>query len=260
MDKIRIISTDKSLISTVMRLLEDNYVISSKKIPETFSYFQLNNPFIEEDTDNASLLIIDLANLNFPKKFAVKNTGSLTGTAENNKYFEGYDYKFLDELQRIQIPKLIVMTSGQKDILVESLIRYVDVVLLKQLDEELLLRVDLILNKYNATNIKNIIIIDDMAINLEKYELAVNGIVIELTFKEFEMLKYLVSNENKVFSRNILLSKIWGYDFYGGNRTVDVHMRRIRSKLPSPYDQMFKTVRNVGYMFSKKINMDLTFL
>ena len=92
-----------------------------------------------------------------------------------------------------------------------------------------------------------------MVINLEKYELTVKGIVVELTFKEFEMLKYLIINVNKVFSRNILLSKIWGYDFYGGNRTVDVHMRRIRSKLPSPYDLMFKTVRNVGYMFSQKI-------
>ncbi|MCL4386728.1 MAG: winged helix-turn-helix domain-containing protein, partial [Cyanobacteria bacterium] len=87
----------------------------------------------------------------------------------------------------------------------------------------------------------------------EKYELSIEGQIIELTFKEFEMLKYLVQNEDKVFSRNILLSKIWGYDFYGGNRTVDVHMRRIRSKLPSPYDQMLKTIRNVGYMFSQKI-------
>jgi len=254
MDKIRIISMNKSLVNTVMGLLENNYDISSKKIPESFSYFQLNNLFIEEeDIGGVALLIIDLANLNFPTKFTVKNTGALTGNAENNKYAGEYDYKFLQELQRIQIPKLLIMTLQQKEILLESLIRYEDVVLLKQLDEELLLRVDLILNKYNATNIKNIIIIEDMVINLEKYELTVKGIVIELTFKEFEMLKYLVSNENKVFSRNILLSKIWGYDFYGGNRTVDVHMRRIRSKLPAPYDLMFKTVRNVGYMFSQKI-------
>lgn len=254
MDKIRIISMDKSLVNTVIGLLENNYDISSKKIPESFSYFQLNNLFIEEeDVGGVALLIIDLANLNFPTTFTVKNTVALTGKTENNKYSGEYDYKFLQELQRIQIPKLLIMTLQQKEILLESLIRYEDVVLLKQLDEELLLRVDLILNKYNGANIKNIIIIDDMAINLEKYELTVKGIVIELTFKEFEMLKYLVSNENKVFSRNILLSKIWGYDFYGGNRTVDVHMRRIRSKLPSPYDLMFKTVRNVGYMFSQKI-------
>jgi DNA-binding response OmpR family regulator len=254
MDKIRIISMDNSLVSKITGLLSGNYDMTSKKISGNFSYFQLNNPFIEEeDISDVALLIIDLANLNFPAIFNVKNNDALAGTAGNNKYVSEYDYKFLQELQRIQIPKLLIMTIKQKEILLESLIRYEDVILLKQLDEELLLRVDLILNKYNVTNIKNIIIIEDMVINLEKYELTVNGIVIELTFKEFEMLKYLISNENKVFSRNILLSKIWGYDFYGGNRTVDVHMRRIRSKLPAPYDLMFKTVRNVGYMFSQKI-------
>jgi hypothetical protein len=254
MNKIRIISMNKSLVNIVTGLLENNYEITSKKIPESFSYFQLNNPFIEEeDISGVGLLIIDLANLSFPTTFTVKSTSAPLSASENNKYVQEYDYKFLNELQRIPIPKLLIMTLPQKEILLESLIRYEDVVLLKQLDEELLLRVDLILNKYNGANIKNIIIIEDMVINLEKYELTVKGIVIELTFKEFEMLKYLVGNENKVFSRNILLSKIWGYDFYGGNRTVDVHMRRIRSKLPVPYDLMFKTVRNVGYMFSQKI-------
>jgi DNA-binding winged helix-turn-helix (wHTH) protein len=253
MDKIRIISTDKPLVNTISGLLGNSYTVSSKKIPESFSYFQLTNLFIEEeDISDVALLIIDLANLNIPQTFAVKNNKNSISPAKDNKYFQEFDYKFLKELQRIQIPKLIIMSLEQKEILLESLIRYEDVVLLKHLKEELLLRVDLILNKYNATNIKNIITIEDMVIDLEKYELAVNGIVLELTFKEFEMMKYLVSHENKVFSRNILLSKIWGYDFYGGNRTVDVHMRRIRSKLPPPYDQMFKTVRNVGYMFSQK--------
>jgi len=254
MDKIRIISIDKSLVNIITGLLSKSYDITSKKFSGGFSHFQLNNPFIEEDDiSDVDLLIIDLANLNFPKIFNFKGNEAFARPARGDDYIEEYDYKFLQELQRIQIPKLLIMTIEQKDILLESLIRYEDVVLMKQLDEELLLRVDLILNKYNATNTKNIIIIEDMVINLEKYELTVNGIVIELTFKEFEMMKYLIGNENKVFSRNILLSKIWGYDFYGGNRTVDVHMRRIRSKLPSPYDMMFKTVRNVGYMFSQKI-------
>jgi DNA-binding response OmpR family regulator len=254
MDKIRIISMDKPLVNTISKLLANSYDITSKNIPENFSYFQLNNPFIEEeDISGVALLIIDLANLNFPGIVASRTGNASANPVQNNKYFQEYGYKFLSEVQRIQIPKLIIMTLKQKEVLLESLLRYEDVILLKQLEEELLLRVDLILNKYNVTNTKNIIIIDDMVINLEKYELTVNGIIIELTFKEFEMLKYLINNENKVFSRNILLSRIWGYDFYGGNRTVDVHMRRIRSKLPVPYDQMFKTVRNVGYMFSQKI-------
>ncbi len=256
MDKIRVISREKNLVQKVTGLLENNFIVTSKKMSENFSYFQLNNPSLDkEDVNDVGLIVLDLANLIIDKSFLSKSISVSQGYSENilDLSDKNYDYMLLKELKRIQIPKLLIMNVDQAELLLGNLIRYEDVVLLKQLSEELLLRVNLILNKYNATDFKNIIIIEDMIINLEKYELSVNGSVIELTFKEFEMMKYLIQNENKVFSRNILLSKIWGYDFYGGNRTVDVHMRRIRSKLPSPYDQMFKTIRNVGYMFSQKI-------
>lgn len=256
MDKIRVISRERNLVQKVTGLLENNFIVTSKKMPENFSYFQLNNPSLDkEDVNDVGLIVLDLTNLIIDKSFLSKSISDSQGYSENilDLSNKNYDYMLLKELKRIQIPKLLIMNVDQAELLLGNLIRYEDVVLLKQLSEELLLRVNLILNKYNATDLKNIIIIEDMIINLEKYELSVNGSVIELTFKEFEMMKYLIQNENKVFSRNILLSKIWGYDFYGGNRTVDVHMRRIRSKLPSPYDQMFKTIRNVGYMFSQKI-------
>jgi len=256
MNKIRVISRERNLVQKVTGLLENNFIVTSKKMPENFSYFQLNNPSLDkEDVNDVGLIVLDLTNLIIDKSFLSKSISDSQGYSENilDLSNKNYDYMLLKELKRIQIPKLLIMNVDQAELLLGNLIRYEDVVLLKQLSEELLLRVNLILNKYNATDLKNIIIIEDMIINLEKYELSVNGIVIELTFKEFEMMKYLIQNENKVFSRNILLSKIWGYDFYGGNRTVDVHMRRIRSKLPSPYDQMFKTIRNVGYMFSQKI-------
>lgn len=256
MDKIRVISRERNLVQKVTGLLENNFIVTSKKMPENFSYFQLNNPSLDkEDVNDVGLIVLDLTNLIIDESFLSKSISDSQGYSENilDLSNKNYDYALLKELKRIQVPKLLIMNVDQAELLLGNLIRYEDVVLLKQLSEELLLRVNLILNKYNATDLKNIIIIEDMIINLEKYELSVNGSVIELTFKEFEMMKYLIQNENKVFSRNILLSKIWGYDFYGGNRTVDVHMRRIRSKLPSPYDQMFKTIRNVGYMFSQKI-------
>ena len=256
MDKIRVISRERNLVQKVTGLLENNFIVTSKKMPENFSYFQLNNPSLDkEDVNDVGLIVLDLTNLIIDKSFLSKSISDSQGYSENilDLSNKNYDYMLLKELKRIQVPKLLIMNVDQAELLLGNLIRYEDVVLLKQLSEELLLRVNLILNKYNATDLKNIISIEDMIINLEKYELSVNGSVIELTFKEFEMMKYLIQNENKVFSRNILLSKIWGYDFYGGNRTVDVHMRRIRSKLPSPYDQMFKTIRNVGYMFSQKI-------
>ena len=101
---------------------------------------------------------------------------------------------------------------------------------------------------------ENCLIFRDLVLNLDKYELSINGEGIELTYKEYELLKLLLENPNKVFSRNNLLSKVWGYDFYGGSRTVDVHMRRLRSKLVAPYIDMLKTVRNVGYMFSPEFS------
>ncbi|MCD4670255.1 MAG: response regulator transcription factor [Actinomycetia bacterium] len=94
------------------------------------------------------------------------------------------------------------------------------------------------------------LVIGDMVLNLEKYELSIGTEVIVLTFKEFEILRLFMQNMNRVFTRIDLLSSVWGYDYYGGSRTVDVHMRRLRAKIPPPYNNMLKTIRNVGYMFS----------
>jgi DNA-binding response OmpR family regulator len=72
---------------------------------------------------------------------------------------------------------------------------------------------------------------------------------LDLTFKEFELLKYLAHHPGRVFTRAILLQEVWGYDYFGGTRTVDVHVRRLRAKLGSEYEAMIGTVRNVGYRF-----------
>ena len=122
-----------------------------------------------------------------------------------------------------------------------------------RLEEELFLRIRLALASVKILTPKNSLVIDQLVLNLDKYELTVNGLSVELTFKEYELLKILLENQNKVLSRNKLLSVVWGYDFYGGSRTVDVHMRRLRSKLDTPYNLMLKTVRNVGYMFSPAV-------
>ena len=72
----------------------------------------------------------------------------------------------------------------------------------------------------------------------------------DLTFKEFELLAYLASHPGKVCSRSALLREVWGYDFFGGTRTVDVHIRRLRAKLGHEASQAIETVRNVGYRFA----------
>jgi len=86
-----------------------------------------------------------------------------------------------------------------------------------------------------------------LAVNVETYQVTVAGRVLDLTYKEFELLRFLVSNPGRVSTRSALLSKVWGYDFYGGTRTVDVHVRRLRAKLGSEHEALIQTVRGVGY-------------
>ena len=89
------------------------------------------------------------------------------------------------------------------------------------------------------------IVIDDAA-----YSAMLDGEPLDLTYTEFELLKYLVQHPGRVFSREHLLADVWGYDYYGGTRTVDVHVRRLRAKLGPEHESLIGTVRNVGYRFS----------
>jgi DNA-binding response OmpR family regulator len=89
----------------------------------------------------------------------------------------------------------------------------------------------------------------DVSIDEATYTAKVNGRVLDLTFKEFELLKFLVQHPGRVFSRAQLLQEVWGYDYFGGTRTVDVHVRRLRAKLGPEHELMIGTVRNVGYRF-----------
>ncbi len=89
----------------------------------------------------------------------------------------------------------------------------------------------------------------DLAINLERYEVTVAGRRVALTYKEFQLLVLLASNPGRVYTREALLSQIWGYDYLGGTRTVDVHIRRLRSKVESPGRSFVETIWNVGYRF-----------
>jgi DNA-binding response OmpR family regulator len=86
-----------------------------------------------------------------------------------------------------------------------------------------------------------------MSLDVDTYEVTVSGRRLDLTFKEFELLRYLASHPGRVFTRPTLLREVWGYDFYGGTRTVDVHVRRLRSKLGPEHENLIQTVRGVGY-------------
>ena len=87
----------------------------------------------------------------------------------------------------------------------------------------------------------------DLVIDLAKCEVSVAGRPILLTFKEYQLLKFLAGNQGRVFSRDALLNKVWGYEYYGGDRTVDVHIKRLRSKIEDANHAFIETVRNIGY-------------
>ncbi len=90
-----------------------------------------------------------------------------------------------------------------------------------------------------------------LVLNLETYQATFNGRPLDLTFMEYELLKFLAQNPGKVFTREMLLSRVWGYEYYGGARTVDVHVRRLRAKLGEEHANLIQTVRSVGYRFGQ---------
>jgi len=95
----------------------------------------------------------------------------------------------------------------------------------------------------------DIVRIGSLALDLATYQVAVEDRPIDFTYMEYELLKFLATHPGRVFSREALLSRVWGYDYYGGARTVDVHVRRVRAKLGAEHAQRIKTVRSVGYRF-----------
>jgi DNA-binding response OmpR family regulator len=116
-------------------------------------------------------------------------------------------------------------------------------------------RIRIVLGKQAASNLHNDphsgeIRSGDVSIDESTYTARLKGEVLDLTFKEFELLKYLAQHPGRVFTRAQLLQEIWGYDYFGGTRTVDVHIRRLRSKLGPEFEAIIGTVRNVGYRFT----------
>ncbi|MEM9745540.1 MAG: response regulator transcription factor [Actinomycetota bacterium] len=91
----------------------------------------------------------------------------------------------------------------------------------------------------------------DLVLNLETYQASIAGRPLDMTYMEYELLKFLAQNPGKVFTREILLSRVWGYEYYGGARTVDVHVRRLRAKLGEEHAGLIQTVRSVGYRFGQ---------
>jgi len=116
---------------------------------------------------------------------------------------------------------------------------------------EVTARIKRILGQANHRRGEEIIECGDLVIDTVKCQISLGDKLIMLTFREYQLLKFLASNQGKVFTREALLDKVWGWDYYGGDRTVDVHIRRLRSKIEDRNHSFIETVRNIGYRFKE---------
>lgn len=115
--------------------------------------------------------------------------------------------------------------------------------------EEVGIRLNLAMSRRAAAEEENMIVHGELVIDCDRYEVTLKGRKVDLTYKEYELLKYMASNPGRVFSREALLRSVWEYDYFGGTRTVDVHVRRLRSKIDDVSYHFIETQWNVGYRF-----------
>ncbi len=152
--------------------------------------------------------------------------------------------------RKTNLPVLAIADKEDMNSLV-TLSNIDDFILIPYDMEELVIRIKRLLQRIKNLESSDILKCDGLTIDLTKYEVTLENRVIELTFKEYELLLYLASNKGRVFTREALLNKVWGYDYFGGDRTVDVHIRRLRSKIEDSDHTFIDTVRNIGYRFRK---------
>lgn len=155
-----------------------------------------------------------------------------------------------EQAQRIrqerQIP-LIALISREK---LNGLDSSIDDFVVKPWEAtEVTARIKRILRQKESMESEDIIRCGDLVIDSAKCEVLLGGKPIILTFKEYQLLKFLANNKGKVFTRDVLLDKVWGWDYYGGDRTVDVHIRRLRSKIEDKDHSFIETLRGIGYRF-----------
>lgn len=115
--------------------------------------------------------------------------------------------------------------------------------------EELLARVRAIMWPGEEASTQELVRVGDMTVNLATYQAYLHGEPVDFTYLEYALFAFLVTHPDRAYSREVLLRRVWGTDYYGGSRTVDVHIRRIRSKIGGTLSERLETVRNVGYLW-----------
>ena len=162
----------------------------------------------------------------------------------------------------VECPLLLILTEG--GLAVAATDWGMDDVILAtagpaELDARLRLAIGRIAAASDDEGDRHVISSSGLVIDDATYTAKLEGRTLDLTFKEFELLKFLAQHPGRVFTRQQLLQEVWGYDYFGGTRTVDVHVRRLRAKLGTDHETLIGTVRNVGYRFvASKVDADAT--
>ena len=229
--------------------------------------------------DNKKLLVVDDdLNICDMLRLYFENEGYTVKTAndgvEGVNYFKTFepDLVLLDimmpkkdgwqvcrEIREISAKPVIMITAkGEVFDKVLGLELGADDFIVKPFDmKELSARIKAVLRRYNAHSKENdeeVVKFENIEISLQKYELKLNDKIIDIPPKELELLYFLASNSNRVFTRDQLLDKVWGFDYLGDSRTVDVHVKRLREKIENASDKwVLKTVWGVGYKFETLI-------
>jgi two-component system alkaline phosphatase synthesis response regulator PhoP len=150
-------------------------------------------------------------------------------------------------------PLIIALVPGNKLTAIEIDLSVDDFITSPYDSRELALRIKrLLAQRADGSDGRELIECDGLVIDRDRCEVTVDGRIVELTFKEYELLCFLAENRGRVFTRDVLLDRVWGYDYYGGDRTVDVHIRRLRGKIEDASHTFIETVRNIGYRFRNK--------
>lgn len=223
MNRILILSEQNSLIKSLQQdLKEQGFAVSS-------------GSYVELDIDNIlrekpDLILFDL-------------TGWETITLQLYQRL-----KSNTKLENLRIAVIILVSETNLSKLPVSL-ESDDLLLVPYKPLELQLRIKRLLWQRDKVTDLEVIKVADLTIYPDRYEVCIKGVPLELTFKEYELLKYLATHRSRAFNRESLLNIIWGYEYYGGTRTVDVHIRRIRAKIGDEAETYIKTIRGVGYMF-----------
>ncbi len=148
------------------------------------------------------------------------------------------------------IPLLLIVREAQLASTVMPTQLYFDFVVAGASEAECAIRIRALLGAECGTRTGELITVDSMTINLATYQVQIAGEPVDLTYLEYALLAFLVTHAGRTFSRDALLQQVWGFDYYGGSRTVDVHVRRVRAKLGPELAQHLETVRGVGYLWN----------